>query len=110
MEFYEANKDLLLFTAAAGVKVLVFLGGVMGLAGLLAAAIWGVLFVAQLTTTTAAGGWAWIALFGFAAAFGALAQARGLLEEVRVARVEEVEDPVGEDDLQALAPPAPAQS
>ncbi|OGR44860.1 MAG: hypothetical protein A2X35_05355 [Elusimicrobia bacterium GWA2_61_42] len=35
MEFYEANKDLLLFTAAAGVKVLVFLGGVMGLAGLL---------------------------------------------------------------------------
>jgi hypothetical protein len=39
------------------------------LVGLLGAAIWGVLFVAQLTTTTAAGGWAWIGLFGLAAAF-----------------------------------------
>jgi NADH-quinone oxidoreductase subunit H len=35
MEFYEANKDILLFTGAAGLKILVFLGGVMGFTALL---------------------------------------------------------------------------
>ncbi|HBA59921.1 MAG TPA: NADH-quinone oxidoreductase subunit NuoH [Elusimicrobia bacterium] len=35
MELIEANKDMLLFTAAAGVKVLAFLGAIMGFAGLL---------------------------------------------------------------------------
>ena len=35
LEFFEANKDILLFTLAAGAKVLVFMGGIMGLAALL---------------------------------------------------------------------------
>jgi hypothetical protein len=48
------------------------------LVGLLAAAIWGVLAVAQLTTSSAAGGWAWIALFGFAAAFAAFGSYYGV--------------------------------
>ena len=33
--FFEANQDMLLFTGAAGLKVLVFLGAIMGFAGLL---------------------------------------------------------------------------
>lgn len=52
-------------------------GGIV-LVALLAAAIWGVLFVAQLTTSSAAGGWAWIALFGFAAAFAAFGSYYGV--------------------------------
>lgn len=48
------------------------------LTGLLTAATWGVLLVAQLTTATAAGGWAWIALFGFAAAFAAFGSYYGV--------------------------------
>ncbi len=35
IEFFEANKDILLFTLAAGLKVLVFMGGIMGFAALL---------------------------------------------------------------------------
>ncbi len=35
MEFFEANKDILLFTGAAAVKVLVFLGAVMGFTALM---------------------------------------------------------------------------
>lgn len=35
IEFYEANKDILLFTGAAAVKVLLFLGGVMSFTALL---------------------------------------------------------------------------
>jgi len=35
LEFFEANKDMLLFTGAAAVKVLAFLGGIMGFAALL---------------------------------------------------------------------------
>jgi hypothetical protein len=48
------------------------------LVGLLAAATWGVLFIAQLTTATAAGGWAWIGLFGLAAAFAAFGSYYGV--------------------------------
>jgi hypothetical protein len=48
------------------------------LVGLLAAAVWGVLLVAQLTTTTAAGGWAWIGLFGLGAAFAAFGSYYGV--------------------------------
>lgn len=48
------------------------------LTGLLTGATWGVLLVAQLTTTTAADGWAWIALFGFAAAFAAFGSYYGV--------------------------------
>jgi hypothetical protein len=48
------------------------------LVGLLVAATWAVLFVAQLTTATAAGGWTWIALFGFAAAFAAFGSYYGV--------------------------------
>ena len=35
MEFFEVNKDILLFTGAAGIKMLVFLGAVMGFTALL---------------------------------------------------------------------------
>jgi NADH-quinone oxidoreductase subunit H len=35
LEFFEANKDMLLFTGAAGAKVLIFLGGVMSFTALL---------------------------------------------------------------------------
>jgi hypothetical protein len=48
------------------------------LVALLVVAAWGVLFVAQLTTATAAGGWAWIAVFGFAAAFAAFGSYYGV--------------------------------
>jgi hypothetical protein len=70
------------------------------LAGLLAAAVWAVLFVAQLTTSTAAGGWAWIALFGLAAAFAAFGSYYG------VARAAESRarwfQPLFRDDLSAF--------
>jgi len=48
------------------------------LTGLLATATWGVLFVAQPTSSSAAGGWTWIALFGFAAAFAAFGSYYGV--------------------------------
>lgn len=48
------------------------------LTGLLATAPWGVLFVAQPTSSSAAGGWTWIALFGFAAAFAAFGSYYGV--------------------------------
>jgi hypothetical protein len=70
------------------------------LVGLLAAATWGVLFVAQLTTPTAARGWAWIALFGFAAAFAAFGSYYGVARaaESRVAWVR----PLFRDDLRPV--------
>jgi hypothetical protein len=70
------------------------------LVGLLAAATWGVLFVAQLTTPTAARGWAWIALFGFAAAFAAFGSYYGVARaaESRVAWLR----PLFRDDLRPV--------
>jgi hypothetical protein len=70
------------------------------LVGLLAAATWGVLFVAQLTTPTAARGWAWIALFGFAAAFAAFGSYYGVARaaESRVAWVR----PLFRDDIRPV--------
>ncbi|MGB3911410.1 MAG: hypothetical protein WBL06_13145 [Pseudolysinimonas sp.] len=70
------------------------------LVGLLGAAIWGVLFFAQLTTPTAVGGWAWIALFGFAAAFAAFGSYYGVARaaESRVAWLR----PLFRDDLRPL--------
>ncbi|GHF11507.1 hypothetical protein [Pseudolysinimonas yzui] len=71
------------------------------LVGLLTAAIWGVLLVAQLTTPSAAGGWAWIALFGFAAAFAAFGSYYGVARaaESRVGWLR----PLFRDDLPTLA-------
>lgn len=70
------------------------------LVGLLVAAIWGVLFAAQLTTSSAAGGWAWIALFGFAAAFAAFGSYYGVARaaESRAAWL----GPLFRDDLRPL--------
>jgi hypothetical protein len=70
------------------------------LVGLLAAASWGVLFVAQLTVPTAAVGWAWIALFGFAAAFAAFGSYYGVARaaESRVAWLR----PLFRDDLRPV--------
>lgn len=70
------------------------------LVGLLTAAIWGVLLVAQLTTPSAAGGWVWIALFGFAAAFAAFGSYYGVARaaESRVAWLR----PLFRDDLRPL--------
>jgi hypothetical protein len=70
------------------------------LVGLLAAATWGVLFVAQLTTPAAARGWAWIALFGFAAAFAAFGSYYGVARaaESRVAWLR----PLFRDDLRPV--------
>jgi hypothetical protein len=71
------------------------------LVGLLTAATWGVLFAAQLTTASAAGGWAWVALFGFAAAFAAFGSYYGVARaaESRVALLR----PLFRDDLPGLA-------
>jgi hypothetical protein len=71
------------------------------LVGLLTAAIWGVLFAAQFTTASAAGGWAWVALFGFAAAFAAFGSYYGVARaaESRVALLR----PLFRDDLPGLA-------
>jgi hypothetical protein len=59
-----------------------------------------VLFVAQLTTPTAARGWAWIALFGFAAAFAAFGSYYGVARaaESRVAWLR----PLFRDDLRPV--------
>lgn len=70
------------------------------LLGLLGAAIWGVLFVAQLMTTTAAGGWAWIALFGFAAAFAGFGSYYGVARSAE-SRARWLR-PVFRDDLRLL--------
>ncbi|WP_309711290.1 hypothetical protein [Pseudolysinimonas sp.] len=71
------------------------------LVGVLAAAIWGVLLIAQLTAPSAAGGWAWIALFGFAAAFAAFGSYYGVARaaESRVGWLR----PLFRDDLPVLA-------
>lgn len=70
------------------------------LVGLLATAIWGVVFVAQLTTPSADGGWTWIALFGFAAAFAAFGSYYGVARaaESRVGWLR----PLFRDDLRPL--------
>lgn len=85
---------------AAHRPTVVTAGGTV-LVGLLAAAVWAVLFVAQFTTPTAEGGWAWIALFGFAAAFAAFGSYYG------VARAAESRArwlrPLFRDDLPMLA-------
>lgn len=71
------------------------------LVGLLLAAVWSVLFIAQPTAPTAAVGWTWIALFGFAAALAAFGSyygvARAAESRVRWLR------PLFRDDLPALA-------
>jgi hypothetical protein len=71
------------------------------LVGLLTAAIWGVLLVAQLSAPSAAAGWAWIALFGFAAAFAAFGSYYGVARaaESRIGWVR----PLFRDDLPAVA-------
>jgi hypothetical protein len=71
------------------------------LVGLLTTAIWGVLLVAQLTAPSAAGSWAWIALFGFAAAFAAFGSYYGVARaaESRVGWLR----PLFRDDLPVLA-------
>jgi hypothetical protein len=71
------------------------------LVGLLTTAIWGVLLVAQLTTPSAAGGWVWIALFGFAAAFAAFGSYYGVARaaESRVGWLR----PLFRDDLPVFA-------
>jgi hypothetical protein len=79
-EWVFAGAALVVFGLAelAAHRPSVAMAGGTVLVGLLTAATWGVLLVAQLTTTTAAGGWAWIALFGFAAAFAAFGSYYGV--------------------------------
>lgn len=75
--------------------------GRSALAALLVAAVWGVLFVAQLVVGDADTRWTWIALFGFAAAFAAFGSYYG------VARAAESRSlllrPLFRDTLPALA-------